>query len=417
MHGEHIHDIVEGPAHVFCEEGSVVLDNPPFEPVSVSLIPQLPGARYLRNVCSAAECAQVLLLAEATCMEEEVRGGRLSTAFFVDHELNRSLSERVNRFLPQECFGGNLRGLDRLWVVERCEPGTQSRPGLQPSQQETSLDSTCRLVQNPEFASMGTMLLFLNSVNAGGELRFWIPDERLEDFEHPLVPPEQGSALFFFHGDHPLSLICEDAPVHSGARHVLKCAVVYRLNRDAEKTDAFRQLAEQYPGILRGRQKWERMGWGPIHPGMAGHLNPLGDALQEMFSLFQNQGGALTGCAAELGMGGSPVTIETSGVGLEELAAGGAARPEQDSSLLVDSFTVGELVEAFWKPEGKFYRARVVGIKDRTRIVVDWTDWQGVVAVPAIDVRRCLAVDLPNNATDRADIRAFAIPAEWDTID
>lgn len=363
-----MHAVSEGPAHVFFSAGSVVLDLPPFEPCTSEALPGIPGAVSLKSVCSAGECAQILLMAEAGFFVEEEPGGRLASPIVVDEDLNLAMFSRIRDFLPQECLGGVLRGLDRRWVVERCEPGMQTRPELRQSKLESRLEPGGHLIDAGPGISLASVLLFLDQGSAGGEMRFWIPDERLEEFEHPTLAPEQGSAVCFFSGDHPLSLIHEDVPVRVGARHMLKCAVIYAPSPGRhDETVEFRQCVEQHSNIYEGRLKWEQMGWGPLYPGAEGHGRLNDDVLQKLFAMFQPPHASVPGAMPPPRLPAPSVL---------------SAPPELGQP------SIGEVVDAFWPPEDRFFRARVSGFESNGRIAVDWLDWPGVVVVPASDVRR-----------------------------
>jgi len=221
--------------------------------------------------------------------------------------------------------------------------------------------------------------------------------------------------VFFFHGDHPLSLIHEDGTVHSGARHVLKCTVLYKLHADAEGTEEYKQCVEQHPNIYHGRQKWEQGGYGLF---LSGGLGGLSDAVKQILAMMQPRPpppppaplvtapGAVAPVVLEqppspcsVGPGRPPPELEAdAGSGPVVFADG--IPPDQE-------FAVGELVEAIWEPEGRFYRARVEEIKSGSRLLVKWTDWEGDITVPLSRVRQCSAV-VPERRS---------IPTDWETLD
>lgn len=243
------------------QPGALLLCRPPAAPVAAPL-PEVPGAWQLRGLLSAGECAQVLLLAEGVGFEEEPSGVRQGVAFVVDDGLNQSLFKRVEPFLPKECLGGELRGLDRRWVVERCEPCTpkgrpvefrESRPATAPVSEGDLAHQ-----EDSNETSLATVLLFLNQAVYGGEVCFWIPRDLPGDFSRPAFEPKQGSALLFFHGQHPLSLLHEDLPVRGGARHVLKCEVLYQRGPGRpEDTEEFKMCVREHPNIYQCRLHWE----------------------------------------------------------------------------------------------------------------------------------------------------------------
>lgn len=366
VRGRHLEDFGGGAAPARCRAGAVLLDRPPPGRPEALALRRVPGARLLRRLCSAAECGQLLLLAEAAGLEGAPEGGALRASFFVDAQLNQCLFERVRSLLPQECLGGLLVGLDQLWVVERCLAGAHGPPSRHNAAHE-NCQARGHVTEDLGEVPRATLLLFLNHGVRGGEVRFWIPDQRLETFVQQAVPPEQGSALFFFHDDHPLSVIHEDAPVLGISRHVLKCHVMYQRHANPGETEEFKQCVNDYPNIYHGRKWWERWSSHLVARGAAAPPPPL--------ELGPPPGGLM------------PATFE--GVNGQT------------------EFTVGELVEAFWDPERRFFKARVREIKDDSTIVVNWTDWEGIVALPASKVRRCTTVSS----------RPPQAEAEWVTID
>mmetsp|Transcript_7333 Transcript_7333/g.22365 ORF Transcript_7333/g.22365 Transcript_7333/m.22365 type:complete len:400 (-) Transcript_7333:123-1322(-) len=365
VRGRHLHDLPEGPT--CCEAGAVVLDVPPFDPVAGAFLPQVPGARLFRNVCSAVECAQILLLAEGVGLEEEAGGGGTQRAtLFVDADLNRSLFERVWPLLPHECLGGHIVGLDRLWVVERSSGGSQGRPRLQEARDESSCANGC-LSWNAERTSRATVMLFLDQGVEGGEFRFWAPGRRTGvSISRPAAVPEQGTAIFFFHGDHPLSAIHEDAPVHCGTRHVLRCSVLYERWTDGEREE-FERCVHDHPDMYEVRRKFEELGLGAGARGSPG-CGFSGAPLEQLLALLWP--GALPAFDTEPLELGQPIEAV--------LPAGNQTQ----------GFTLGELVEAFWAPEGSFFRARITDKGDGSTLSVGWVDWEGTAMLPVSKVRR-----------------------------
>jgi len=142
-----------------------------------------------------------------------------------------------------------------------------------------------------------TLLMFLNQGVHGGEVCFWLPSEDARDLRPVLVPPEQGSALCFFHGEHPLSLIHEDLPVRGGVRHVLKCDVLFARHPEVDPDAAeCRALAAQRPQLVQARRQWEQRGRGPILPGSGS----VEEALHNLIRMLHKKQGAGAGAGIAL---------------------------------------------------------------------------------------------------------------------
>lgn len=194
--GQHLHRLEDEPGGVCCAPGAVILDRPPFRASVACALPQVPGVIFCRDVCSAAECAQLILLAEGVGFEEDSRG-RFCSSFTVDGELHRSLFGRIKEWVPRTA--GGAEALDVRWTVER------RAPGLPEFDTRFDLGRGC-----------GTLTLFLNQAE-GGEVRYWLPGGN-----HVDIPCEQGAALF--HRDN--SFRVQSAPVHSGHQHLLRCGLL-----------------------------------------------------------------------------------------------------------------------------------------------------------------------------------------------
>merc|ERR1712216_186776 len=206
--------------------------------------------------------------------------------------------------------------------------------------------------------------------------------------------------------------------VHRGVRHVLKCSVLYKFKYGAEKfedTDEWKHCLDHYPHVSEGLQKWEHMGRGPILPGACGPLGKVGDALRQV--LIGHQAEPRVAC-----------NIARSEQGVPPGTTSPLSRPLAVPASALDhpvvspsKFAVGEMVYAYWRPEGKYFSARVVEIKNDDHVVVDWTDWLGTVAVPVQEVKKrsdaTPELAEPSQHVTILPPRSFALPAEWDIID
>merc|ERR1711972_793331 len=79
--------------------------------------------------------------------------------------------------------------------------------------------------------SQMSMVLYLNDDFASGETRFF-PDRRRTDFSVD-VPASRGAALFFYHGEHPLSQLHEGSRVSRGTKYIIRVDVLYMLPQES----------------------------------------------------------------------------------------------------------------------------------------------------------------------------------------
>jgi len=114
---------------------------------------------------------------------------------------------------------------------------------------------------DPARRSLLTLLIYLNGGLDGGQTRFWVPAEDLEDFSYCSIRPVLGNALLFFHGCHPLSPIHEGCSLAAGTKYVLRGDVLYERGtlEDCECAE-FQAHVRRWPHIYAGRLKWERIG-------------------------------------------------------------------------------------------------------------------------------------------------------------
>jgi len=388
-------------ARILCDTQAVTLDQPPFLSASVAEIPEIPGARILRDICSAAECAQFILFSEVVGFSED-SSGLWTSVFDVDGTMHDVLFERLRQLLPSDCFGGALSGLSPSWTVERREVGGPAGvPGPWGAYNKVEQARDTIIHRSRDNGSLhgavvrATFLLFLNRGFQGGEHCFWIPDQNLAGFQQLAVLPEQGAGLFFFCRDHPLSLICETKPLDCGHRHVLQFDVLYERASQAAEAADLENCVAAHPHIFHGRQKWEQG---------AGQMAALRQAL---------------GCSARLLLppprpdargspGVVPPTCAPPPCGpLDDGLPLSATKQDPVESCSHD-YVVGELVEAFWAPEHDFFRARVIAILGQGRTLsVRWTEWPFTVDVPISEVRKC----------QEAGPNPPQTPAEWAVID
>jgi len=70
--------------------------------------------------------------------------------------------------------------------------------------------------------SIATVIIYLNDNFIGGETTFIIRGKEIT------IKPVKGSALIFWHGDHPSSYLHEGSTVHEGTKYVLRSDIMFK---------------------------------------------------------------------------------------------------------------------------------------------------------------------------------------------
>eukprot|EP00746_Dinoflagellata_sp_MGD_P015001 gnl/MRDRNA2_/MRDRNA2_133176_c0_seq1.p1 gnl/MRDRNA2_/MRDRNA2_133176_c0~~gnl/MRDRNA2_/MRDRNA2_133176_c0_seq1.p1 ORF type:complete len:459 (-),score=71.84 gnl/MRDRNA2_/MRDRNA2_133176_c0_seq1:47-1423(-) len=420
------------------EAGSLVLEAAPFTALEHAPLPDIPGAFLLKNILSPMECAQLILLAEPGFHEDGHQQQR--SRFLVDESLNSSFFARVQSLLPQHCLDGDLYGIDRLWCVDRFDAGAPAVTCLQGSHSESLLVGDGRrntaVMAGEESVSLASLVIHLNSNVRGGEFRFWIPNQKIDDLEIKEMTPEQGNGVYFFHGSHPLSLIHEDGGVTRGTKYTLRLRVLYTTSHRGEESAEYKESLEKWPHIHAGRVKWEQFQWpqqmkggiplgrlgAALHAllagGMGGQLpfNVAGMSPEHLAAaLRMTQGGQPPGPGFPgflPGMPGAPQIHPSMNGGYN----GGPAAPRGSAG----KYAVGDIVEAYWHDEDQWFPAKVRGIQNDL-ITVDWVDWEGVIQIPSSQVRHQQVGSSASNGDGKVelqDVRARRQkPTGWTTVD
>lgn len=271
-------DVDGGEVPIFSETpGAVALRRPPLQPVQEERVLGVAGSFILRNVLSAEECADIVTMAETmgfsadtptlrNDVRDRFRGrfGQLRAprcVWLASEALNAALFSRLRGSLPQSGLGGSLCGLNRRWRIYRYTPGQQFLPHLDDGYKASYLDASGQVATDPGRRSLLTVLVYLTGGLDGGQTRFWVPGENLEDFSYFSIKPVPGNALLFFHGSHPLSPIHEGCGLAAGTKYVLRGDVLYdRGDVEDHACADFHAHVRRWPHIYAGRLKWERIG-------------------------------------------------------------------------------------------------------------------------------------------------------------
>eukprot|EP00956_Cyclotella_meneghiniana_P011761 scaffold16521_cov66-Cyclotella_meneghiniana.AAC.24 len=236
-------------------------------------IPYVHNAFMLENVLSAPECDRLLAATEMAgyCPDEPLAGQPGASilahacVWVVDHLMERSIFDRVKRFLPSyeqpteqpETF--NPIGINRRFRFYRYVPGRYYRPhidGAWPSsgfdvngnyrydindiankngmqfvpKNEESQDLKAAQTEcsqsRPQLSRL-TFLIYLNDDFVGGNTTFFVPAKDQEGVLNAFpVKPSRGCVLVFPHGtcDAPLH---EGSPVLKGCKYVIRTEVEY----------------------------------------------------------------------------------------------------------------------------------------------------------------------------------------------
>lgn len=243
----------------------------------------VPGAFVLNDVLTAAECSELLGLAQCLGFEADEpldenqrqelewsmasnHGGFAALAaepppartpivskakakhygersktvvWLADEATNRALFTRCEKHLPQSyphCFDakgrhrgpGKLCGFNARWRFYQYQQGGVYRPHVDGAWPGSALDKRGRYVYDAfgDRLSKLTAVVYLNQNFEGGATAFYSAthDQSLKVFG---VQPTTGSVLVFPHGDARGSLIHEGSSVLSGSKYIIRTEVLY----------------------------------------------------------------------------------------------------------------------------------------------------------------------------------------------
>jgi len=218
------------------EPGAVHLDDSSKPAVSREECPDIPGAFVLHDVCTPAECEQIIAASESMGYTEDapVSLGRNirqneNCVWIADGPLNEVLFKRCEALLPSV---GESRpvGLNARWrlykynhndIFRMHTDGAWPGSGIHPKSGRLVGD-----LYGDRFSKL-TWVLYLNDDFEGGETRFFRPEGPRHVSVQGDIPARRGSVLCFFHGTHHLSPLHEGALVKNGTKYIVRSDVLY----------------------------------------------------------------------------------------------------------------------------------------------------------------------------------------------
>ncbi|EOD21447.1 hypothetical protein EMIHUDRAFT_241213 [Emiliania huxleyi CCMP1516] len=212
-------------------------------PVVKHEVPGVRGAFVLSNVLSLRESEQLLRMSEAMGYTEDAPvslGRRIrrnsNCVWIADDSVWLPVWRRIAPHLPPEAGGGRPAGLNQRWRLYRYGESDVFRlhtdgswPGSAAGDGRVTRDA-----YGDRWSQM-TLLLYLDDDYDGGETSFVVSEEGLPASAHApgarvrSVRVARGSALLFYHGEHPLSMLHEGSLVSRGVKTIVRSDVLYTL--------------------------------------------------------------------------------------------------------------------------------------------------------------------------------------------
>mmetsp|Transcript_321 Transcript_321/g.577 ORF Transcript_321/g.577 Transcript_321/m.577 type:complete len:282 (-) Transcript_321:15-860(-) len=210
-----------------CYNRATGSDEAEAEPCS-SQVPRVPGAFVLQSVLSIAECGTLVRFSYERGYSPCETSGVLRSLWLINHDENfaRELWQRVCPLLPKMVDAAPI-GFNPRFRFYRYPCGNSFALHQDVSVQCPAVP-TINSRPNQLLESRLTLLLYLDEAFCGGETSFWrpiAPGARVG--ESTSVRAGAGSALCFWHGDHPMSPLHEGSVVREGVKHVLRTDVLY----------------------------------------------------------------------------------------------------------------------------------------------------------------------------------------------
>eukprot|EP00927_Polykrikos_kofoidii_P063351 TRINITY_DN58160_c0_g1_i1.p1 TRINITY_DN58160_c0_g1~~TRINITY_DN58160_c0_g1_i1.p1 ORF type:complete len:285 (+),score=34.24 TRINITY_DN58160_c0_g1_i1:264-1118(+) len=208
-------------------------------PVSHMKAEGVPGGFVIKDVLTPRECDRLVKLAETMGYTEDapvslarhIRQNE-NCVWIADTELCNAIFERCRPHFPTEVQGGQVCGLNARWRLYKYNPDDVFRVHTDGSWPGSGIDADGRLVQDifRDRWSQLTIVFYLNDDFEGGSTRFFYPISASgKECRVAEVPAERGSAVCFFHGEHPQSPLHEGGLVTSGTKYIIRSDVLYRL--------------------------------------------------------------------------------------------------------------------------------------------------------------------------------------------
>lgn len=201
--------------------------------------PGVPGGFVIRDVLTRRECDQLVKLSETmgytedapVSLDRRIRQNE-NCVWIADPELNETIFRRCEPHFPPEVQGGAVCGLNARWRLYKYNPQDVFRVHTDGSWPGSGLDGDGRLVRDlyGDRWSQLTIVLYLNDEFEGGSTRFFYPvDDAGREHKVVEVRDACGSAVCFFHGEHPLSPLHEGGLVQVGTKYIIRSDVLYKL--------------------------------------------------------------------------------------------------------------------------------------------------------------------------------------------
>jgi len=208
--------------------GALAWASPPPPPPARFEVPAVPGAVLLPGVLTAAECAQLVALAEAIGFAEDASVGIEALHLLARSDLGAPLLARVAPLLPRH---GRLVGLNARWRLFRYSAGATYRPHIDGCWPGSGLGPSGEWVDDVHggaAVSRLTFLVYLNDGFAGGGTTFFTAGAEEGHVHARGVCPRAGAVLVFPHGEAEGALVHEGSAVEAGGRkYVIRSDVLF----------------------------------------------------------------------------------------------------------------------------------------------------------------------------------------------
>lgn len=221
--------------------GTIVFDRRTGDEVERFDVPHIPGAYMLRNVLSPNECHQLLqasltagyhpdepLTASASVLAD-------ACVWLADESILDTIYERVRPHVDPELGGGAVAGINARWRCYRYTAGVVYRPHIDGAWPGSGLDEHGRYKYDyyGDRWSRMTFLIYLNHHDEfeGGCTTFFLPSATEGHLDARPIRPQQGSVMFFPHGDTGGALLHEGSAVTAGAKYIVRTDLLYMLNK------------------------------------------------------------------------------------------------------------------------------------------------------------------------------------------
>jgi len=197
------------------------------------------GAFVLHDVLTSSECDQFVQITESMgyegapittsrgmVMRPDIRNNK-RVIWHTDGKWLLPIFERIYRHLPRftevRNWRWNLtedhRGLNERLRFYRYDPGESFNKHYDGAHERS--ENEC---------SLASLIIYLNDSCLAGHTTFYPGGLK--------VSPRQGSALIFWHGEHPLSPLHEGSDPEQGRKYVLRSDIMYTRQTDWAKRQA-----------------------------------------------------------------------------------------------------------------------------------------------------------------------------------